>query len=246
MVIFTDDAFLGGDLQVLQPKGGYRAAMDAVLLAASISARPGQSVLDMGSGVGVVSMCVTHRLPGVKITGLEIQSELTDLASQNYQRNSLAGIEVIEGDVFDPPSELTPNSFDVVMTNPPFYDHGKGHSPPDESKTKSHMHSGPEAVKNWLEKSILFVKPLGIISMVFPASELATILAHLSGPLGNIAIFPLWPGNGKAAKRVIISGQKGAAGQVRLLPGLKLHAPPERYSPEAEEVLRHGHGIDMS
>ncbi len=107
------------------------------------------------------------------------------------------------------------------------------------------MHDGAGFIANWLSQSIVFLKPQGTLTLVHPAEFLDELLANLSGPLGNLVVFPLWPGNGKAAKRIVISGQKGASGALRLLPGLQLHAPPRRYAPEAEAVLRDGEGIDL-
>ena len=108
------------------------------------------------------------------------------------------------------------------------------------------MHDGAEFIEAWLTRSIDYLKPHGTLTMVHPAEFLDELLKTLSGPLGDLVIFPLWPGNGKAAKRVIVHGQKGTGGALRLLPGLRLHAPPKRYSPEAEEVLRNAAGIDLS
>ncbi len=239
----TDDAFLDGKLKILQPQKGYRAAIDAVCLAASIPAKKGDLVLDVGFGVGVAGLCLAWRQRGVKLTGLEIQEDLVELATENIRRNVIAGVDVIPGDILSPPSSLAHNSFDFVMTNPPFYDASKAISPPDQSKSQSHMHQGPDALEKWLENSIQFVKPRGTFTMVYLAEALDTLLAILGRHLGDIAIFPLWPGNDKPAKRVILSGQKDDSGPVRLLQGLRLHAPPKRYAPEAEEILRHGRPI---
>lgn len=241
----TDNAFLGGALQILQPREGYRAAIDAVCLAAAVPARPGQRVLDIGMGVGVTGLCLSKRVGGIELHGLEIQADLASLAIENAKRNEIDDVRVICGDIMEPPPELEVESFDHVLTNPPFYDFHKAISPPNESKSRAHMHGGAGFIASWLSRSIVFLKPRGTLTLVHPAEFLDDLLASLSGPLGNLVVFPLWPGGGKAAKRIIISGQKGASGALRLLPGLQLHAPPRRYAPEAEAVLRDGEGIDL-
>lgn len=242
----TDDAFLGGGLQVLQPAQEYRAAMDAVLLAAAIPVQPGESVLDMGTGVGVVSMCIARRVPGARLTGLEIQTDLVELARQNIERNKLNDIEILEGDVRDAPRSLLRNSFDFVCTNPPYYGIEEGHVPPSESKRRSHTHAGDAALAGWIKASVKFVKPLGRFTIVFPADGMAEVLSVMGEQLGDLTIFPFWPRSGQSAKRVIITGRKGASGPVHLRQGLTLHAPPERYSKEAEDVLRLGKAIDLN
>ena len=107
------------------------------------------------------------------------------------------------------------------------------------------MHEGDAFIKTWLANSIGLLKSKGTLTLVHPAEFLDSLLGHLSGPLGDLVVFPLWPGNGKAAKRIIVSGQKDTSGALRLLPGLRLHAPPRRYAPETEEILRDGHSISL-
>lgn len=241
----TDNAFLGGALQILQPREGYRAAIDAVCLAAAVPARPGQRVLDIGMGVGVAGLCLSKRVSSIELHGLEIQADLADLAVENARRNEIDDVHVICGDILEPPPELEGEGFDHVLTNPPFHDFHKAISPPNESKSRAHMHGGAGFIASWLSQSIVFLKSHGTLTLVYPAEYLDDLLASLSGPLGNLVVFPLWPGGGKPAKRIIISGQKGASGALRLLPGLRLHAPPRRYSLEAEAILRDGEGIDL-
>jgi tRNA1(Val) A37 N6-methylase TrmN6 len=241
----TDNAFLGGSLQIFQPRKGYRAAIDAVCLAAAVPARPGERVLDIGIGVGVTGLCLSRRVEGLELFGLEIQADLADLAVANAKRNGIDNVHIVCGDILAPPASLEPGSFDHVLTNPPFYDFHKANSPPNESKSRAHMHSGADFMAGWLSQSIRFLKPGGALTLVHPAEYLDDLLGNLSGPLGDLVVFPLYPGNGKPAKRIIISGQKGTSGALRLLPGLQLHAPPKRYAPETEAVLRDGKGISL-
>ena len=76
----TNDLFLGGKVTALQPAKGYRAGIDAVLLAASVPAKAGETVLELGCGVGVASLCLAARVEGVEITGVELQPEYAALA----------------------------------------------------------------------------------------------------------------------------------------------------------------------
>lgn len=241
----TDNAFLGGDLQILQPKQGYRAAIDAVCLAAAVPAHPGERVLDVGMGVGVTGLCLAHRVGDVHLTGVEIQSDLAALARENARRNNLSNVDVICGDILEPLPGLEPESFDHVLTNPPFYDFHKAISPPNASKSQAHMHGGDQFIEMWIARSASYLKSKGTLTIVHPSEFLGDLLKVFSGSFGDIVVFPLWPGNGKGAKRVIISGQKDTSGALRLLPGLRLHAPPKRYAPEAEAVLRDGQGISF-
>ena len=101
----TDDGFLGGRLRILQPRVGYRAATDPVLLAAAVPAKPGQRALELGCGAGVASLCLLSRVPGLSVTGIERQAAYADLARQNAARNSL-DLMVIEGDLAQMPKPM--------------------------------------------------------------------------------------------------------------------------------------------
>ena len=107
----TRDAFLGGALDILQPKNGYRAATDPVFLAASIPASAGQSVLELGCGVGVALLCLGKRISGLEISGLEIQEEYAELARQNAHANSIEA-KIFNGDLMQMPRDLLEQNFD--------------------------------------------------------------------------------------------------------------------------------------
>lgn len=145
---FTDDAFHGGKLQLLQPSKGYRAGMDAVLLAAATRLRDnnpaGMNVLDLGAGVGTVGLCLARRVASCRVVLLEKQTEMVRLALENVARNDLRDrVRVVEGDVYWPAVELEAvgvkaNAFDHVVANPPYFVAGRGTRSPVEQKARSH------------------------------------------------------------------------------------------------------------
>src|SRR5258706_6943656 len=100
----TEDAFLGGILSILQPKAGYRAGIDAVLLAAAMPPVGGAGrILDAGSGVGVVGLCVAARMPEARVTLVEVEPRLVSLARENITSNGLgARVDVVAVDITEP------------------------------------------------------------------------------------------------------------------------------------------------
>src|ERR1700733_8270721 len=95
---FTEDAFLGGQLHLRQPRSGHRAGHDAMLRAAATSARPGQRVVDFGAGVGAAGLAVAMRVAGIELVLVEIDAGLADLARENAAANAIAA-EIITLDI---------------------------------------------------------------------------------------------------------------------------------------------------
>ncbi len=241
----TRDTLLDGRVTLFQPKDGYRAAIDPVLLAAAVPARDGQRVLDLGTGTGAAALCLAARVSGASVTGLELQAEAARLAIMSAQENGLAGrVEVLRGDLLAPPRELVPGSFDHVMANPPFQSADHGHPPPEDTKAAAHV-EGAAGLEDWIGAAIKFVRPKGGVTLVHRADRLDSLLAAMQGRLGEIVIFPLWPVAGRAAKRVLVQGRKGIATPPTLAAGLVLHETGGSYTEEADAVLLRGEALNL-
>jgi len=236
----SDDAFLGGKLQILQPQTGYRAGIDPVFLAAAVSAGPGMHVLDAGAGVGVAALSLARRVEDVRVTGVELQADLVEFARNNALRNGLDTRATFEqGDIVDPPRELAFNTFDQVMVNPPFYDQHSRVQAAEAPKNLSHMGDGA-SLEAWLSYCLKMLKPKGELTLIHRADRLSDILRCLEGRTGGIRVLPLWPRLDKPAKRVLVKAVKGSRTPLKLLPGLTLHETERRFSARADDVLRQG------
>lgn len=239
----SDDTLLGGRVLLKQPKTGYRAAIDPVFLAAAVPAGPGELVLDVGAGVGAASLCLARREPGCNVRGIELQRDLVRLATENVIANGLNGrVDVMVGDLLRPPPRLAPGAFAHVMANPPYLAEGAATPPPDLAKARANVES-EAALADWVRFALGMVRPKGSITFIHRADRLEALLGAMAGRAGDIAVFPLWPGSGKPASRIILRARKGIASPTRLLPGLVLHEPDGRYTAAADAVLREGAGL---
>lgn len=234
----TEDELLSGRIRLLQPKHGYRVAVDPVLLAAAVPAGPGDLVLDAGTGTGAAALCLAARAPGCRIVGLEMQVALVELARRNVAGNGLGErIDLVAGDLAAwAPEGRQP--FDHVMSNPPFLDEARGSLPPDPQRRMAHVLS--MQLPAWIDVCLRRLRPGGNLTMIHRADRLDTILASLSGRAGAVTVIPLWPREGApAARRVIVRAIKGSRAPVFLSRGLVLHDATGQFTAAAEAILRH-------
>lgn len=236
-----EDGFLGGRLRVTQPRRGYRSGADAVMLAAACPARPRESVLELGCGAGVASLCLGWRVPGLRLVGLERQPDYADLARGNAAANDIA-LDVIDGDLADPPAALRHASFHHVIANPPYF--LAGTSAHDPGRAAARQEATP--MTQWIDAGLRRLRHRGVLTLIQRADRLDAVLESLAGRAGSVAILPVAARAGRDAGRVLVTAMKGARGPLRLLAPFVMHATAahgedgEDLSDAARAVLREG------
>ena len=224
------DTFLDGRIIVRQPEAGFRAGLDAVMLAASVA--DGATALELGAGAGTASLCLAARLPSMSITGIEIDPDLVHLANDNAAANGMQSrVRFAVANIFALPLEFK-REYDSVLVNPPF--HGEGRPSPDPGRARALMDEG--ALGDWLQGGMKRTVSGGTLTAILRADRLNEALAAL--PLTGISALPLWPKAGEPARRVLVQVRKGSGTAFCLLPGLILHDASGAYTREAEAILR--------
>ena len=240
MADYSEDYLLDKKIKIFQPTEGYRAAIDAVLLAAAVeNVRPGDNILDIGSGTGAVSLCLAQRFREARITGVEIQPELAELSNMSAKANGFDNLNYINADIFAAPLPFC--SFAHVVSNPPYFESSMPASP-KSGKAAAHNFAR-YGLKEWIDLCIKMVRPKGCFYMVNRTEALDEILSRLRGRLGEIRVFPLYSKTGQNAKRVIIRARKDSRAPLSLAPGLIIHNRDGTYSAAAEKVLRDGNRL---
>lgn len=235
----SEDRLLDGRVLLRQPEEGYRAAIDPVFMAAAVAAEAGETVLDLGSGVGAASLCLASRVEGCRIFGLEMQPPLVALARQNIEINGFTGrVDTMIGALQSPPPRLAPGSFHHVMTNPP-YNAPEGTPSPSAIKDAANREAEVDLAA-WMRFAVNMLRPKGVLTVVFRADRLDSLLAALHGKAGEMVVTPLWPKCGRPAKRIVLRARKGVATPLTLAPGLVLHEEDGRYTALADDILRRG------
>lgn len=248
----TDDAFLGGQLHILQPRSGYRAGIDAVLLAAVVPRRGDRPLrlLDVGAGVGTVGLSSARRIPAAHVVLLEREPRMAALARDNATRNGLDDrVHVVEADALAPAAALASlgiavDSFDFVLANPPFHTEGRG--TPAPARIKAAAHAMPEpALDRWVRAMARHAAPGGTAVMLHKADALDDVLSAFASRFGALRILPVHPRTGCPAIRVIVSGVKGSRAPLAICPGFVLHDDGNGFTPAAQAVLRQGAGLEL-
>ena len=222
----TEDAFLGGQLRLRQPKSGHRSGHDAMLLAAATAARPGDRAVEFGAGVGAAGLALAKRVGGIELILVEIDPQLAALARDNAGANNIAA-DVVVLDVTSAAEAfaaqgLPPDGADVVLMNPPFNDATRHRVSPDKSRASAHVADG-ETLERWIHAGRRLLKSGGALTLIWRADGLSEVLGALGRGFGSLAILPVHAEAAKPAIRVLIRAIKGGKAPTRVLASLLLN-----------------------
>lgn len=227
----TEDTLLDGRVRLLQPRGGFRAAIDPVLLAAFVPAREGEAVLELGCGTGAAFLCLAARVPRLDVTAVERDPAMAGLATRNAGLNLLPA-RIVSADLRSL-RDLPP--LHHAFANPPYWTGGTP-SPLADRRQAAHEDA---PLLDWVQAMARPLRQKGTLSLVLPAARFAEAgAALLAAGCGGVRLLPLWPRAGVAAKRILIQARRGGRSPDEVLPGLTLHEADGRPTQAAEAVLR--------
>ena len=237
---------LNRKLALKQAPQGFRTSLDSVMLGAACPAKPSQSVIDLGCGVGSAGLCALKRVQDITLTGVDIQANHIDIATENADLNNMKDrCSFMQGDIRD----LDIDKADHVICNPPYQEQGKHLHSPSSAKAKAMGHMDEDiSLQDWITCAFNHIKGQGSLSLIHEAGRLDDILHTLYSKndgkrFGGIEIFPLWPKEASPAKRVIIRAWKHKKSPATMHSGLILHNDDGSYTKEAEHILRDGNAL---
>ncbi len=227
-------------LRLHQPENGFRTSLDTIMLSAACPVKDGQRVLDAGCGVGAAGFCVAKRLKDIKLTGVDIDADFIKLAQENIALNGFDANDIefhcAEIDHFRRHEKPI---FDHVISNPPYLNAGSYKDSPHEKKAIAIGHANTGfTLEQWIKALHRLVKPKGSITLIHRADHTDQIIKAFEHRFGFIEIIPLWPKQGRNAKRVIIRAIKDRKGPCTLHRGVTLHTEDNAYTAEADAILR--------
>ncbi len=237
----TAGTLLGGRVIYRQMLRGHRSGLEPVLMAAWVPARPGQRVLEGGTGAGAGLLCLAARVSPLAGAGIELNPALAALARRNLAANGATGIEVLATDLAA--GHAPAGGFHHAFANPPWH---AGTASPDGERDVARR-AVPGLLALWVAALCRSLRHRGTVTLALPAAALAEAASALrQSGCGGISVLPLWPRRGVAARLVLVQGSLGSRAGSTLHPGLVLHEADGRFTADADAVLRLGAALPVA
>ena len=223
--------------RIIQNEEKFCFGMDAVLLSGFAKARPGERVLDLGTGTGIIPILFTAKTQAEHITALEIQEESADMARRSVALNGLSEkISVVTGDIKEASTLFGKAVFDVVTTNPPYMNDNHGLKNPELPKAVA-RHEVLCSLEDVVREASLVLKPNGRLYMVHRPFRLAEIFAVMQKyKLEPKAMRLVHPFVDKEPNMVLIEALKGGKSMIKIAPPLICYKEPGVYTDEIYDV----------
>lgn len=239
----TKDAFLDGRLVLKQPKTGFRAGVDSVLLGASVAANS-RTLLDLGAGVGTASLCALALDNAQSATLVESNDLACQLCAENITANDMASrakavdLDVKSSGQTREAAGLKPDHFTSVIANPPYFDRHAGTNALETGRADA-RHMPDDELDHWARAAAASAAPKGEVIFIYRADGLPQLLAAFTHRFGSIAILPIVSRPGGDASRILMRGIKGSRGPLKLMMPLVLHNETgNAYRADVEAIFR--------
>lgn len=235
----TRDTLFNGKLFCNQHVNGYRFSVDAVLVAHFCRAAALDSILDLGCGCGIISLILAFRLPRVCLTGLEVQPELVELARLNIADNNLVSrLSVVQGNLCAVSGLLGPESFDLVVCNPPYRDAASGRISPTEQRARA-RHEIDAGIHDIIHAAAFAVKNRGRVVLVYPAKRFMALVSALKKKnLEPKRVQPVYSyPESSEATLILVEAVKNGGEEVALLPSFYIYEHRDGPYSEAMQAM---------
>lgn len=236
------DQVAGTELRLIQKIDGTAFAIDTLLLAHFVTIGDQvQRVADLGSGSGVLAFLLKYREPRLQVVGFEIQEEFHQLALRNLALNrEMADLSFEQMDVRDIPARILPESFDLVIANPPYYPLGTGHLPDRPGRAMA-RHELAGTLADFIE-SAAWLAPYGArLAMVLPSGRFYEALGFLKGvQFGLKRVRFVIPKEGQPSHLALLEAERFFNGTHQALPNLVIHLADGRFSDEMNRLFQVG------
>ncbi len=222
---------------IIQSPKRFCFGMDAVLLSGFVNVKPGERVLDLGTGTGIIPILLEAKTQGEHFTGLEIQPESADMARRSVGMNHLESkIEIVTGDIKDASNYFGASSFNVITTNPPYMIDKHGIINKQDAKTIA-RHEILCSLEDIIRESAIILPPNGRFYMVHRPFRLSEILCTMTKyKIEPKRLRMVYPYVDHEPNMVLIEGIRNAKSRMTVEKPLIVYDEPKKYTKEILEV----------
>ncbi len=228
-----------GKVRVFQKKQGYRFSIDSILLGWFAIKRAAGTVVDLGTGSGILPVVLARHEKFFEITGVEIQKDLAELAGKNLLYNDCTDrVKIVHADIKKISTCFSPESFDTVITNPPFYPAGSGRINPDRQSAIA-RHELHGTLRDFISAAAFLLRQAGKFIAVYTSSRIVDLIVEMR--CKNIEPKTLQfvhSKTGSHAAMILVEGVKAAGTEAKTVPPMVLYNTDGSYTEQAEAVFR--------
>lgn len=222
---------------IIQNKTKFCFGMDAVLLSGFARVKPGEKVIDLGTGTGIIPILLEAKYEGEHYTGLEIQKDMADMAARSVALNGLENkISIVEGDILNAETIFGLAQFDVVTSNPPYMNDAHGLKNPDLPKAIA-RHEILCTLEDVVREASRLLRPGGRFYMVHRPHRLIEIITALTSyKLEPKRMKMVHPYVDKEANMVLIEAVRGGRSMMKVEAPVVVYRETGVYTDEIYEI----------
>lgn len=234
----TTDTFFNGALSVMQSRTGYRFSIDAILLASALEPKAGQTVVDLGTGCGIIPLILAYRHPDIRLYGVEMQTDLVELACTNAVQNRMTDrIHIVPADIRQLKAGQVDGPVDMVVCNPPFHSVQSGRLNPNPQRAIA-RHEIYLNLKQLLTCVHRILRTGGRFAMIYPAERIVDFFSGMRGagiePKQMRAIHSRRP---EGAKLILAQGVMHGNPGLTVGPPLVIYNDDGTYTDEVQQMM---------
>jgi len=231
------DELFNGRLRIIQKKEGYRFAIDAILLAHFTSQLSAESIIDLGTGSGIIPIILARKTAASTIVGIEVQETMANMAMRTILLNGFTErVSILHGDFRDLRSRFAASTFDLVVSNPPYYPVSNGRINPGEQKAIA-RHEIMAKLEDVIGIAHYLVKSSGSVVIIFPARRLADLLCSLKeSDLKPELLQIIYSHRYDEGKLVIVKSCKGGNPELEIKKPFFVYKTKDIYSEEMQRI----------
>jgi tRNA1Val (adenine37-N6)-methyltransferase len=234
----TTDSFFDGRIRIKQHRCGYRFSIDAVILAHHADPKPGDRVVDLGTGCGIVPLILTYRHPDLHVYGIEVQAELAAISERNILDNHMDDrISILHEDMNTLNINMISGPVDLVISNPPYRKANSGRINPDRQRAVA-RHEIRATLNDVIQTARRILRPFGHFLTIYTADRMTDLFTQLrSASLEPKFLRTIHSALNSEAKLILVEALKGGGPGIKIGPSFIIYQADGSYTAEVESMF---------